>query len=126
MTCNSVASVTFAFAFALVSVYIVSALRIRRVCSLCQHRSLSLCLPFLIFLLLFLLLFLWLFSRISPTLQATFDTPFLPPSAHPFVCAHVLVDIHIEVSVGYISWIWANECVKIENFALDWNVPCHV
>lgn len=82
MTCNRVAPVTFAFAFALVSVYIVSALRIRLVCSLCQHRSLSLSLsPILtvcmIFLLLFLLLFLWLFSRISPTLQATFDTPFL-------------------------------------------------
>lgn len=75
----------------------------------------------MIFLLLFLLLFLWLFSRISPTLQATFDTPFLA-----LYTPHVLVDIHIEVSVGYISWIWANECVKIENFALDWNVPCHV
>lgn len=88
MTCNRVAPVTFAFAFALVSVYIVSALRIRRVCSLCQHRSLSLCLPFLTFLLLFLLLFLWLFSRISPTLQATFDTPFLPPLCTPLcVCS---------------------------------------
>lgn len=85
MTCNRVAPVTFAFAFALVSVYIVSALRIRRVCSLCQHRSLSLWLFAWYFYYYFYCYSCGYFRGFPPLCKQRL-TPLSCPSAHPCVC----------------------------------------